>query len=789
MIKNYMKVALRNIRKNRAFSLINILGLSISLTCLVFILLYVRDEWHYDKFQKEADRVHRLSQFLEFRGEMTKIALTPPTMGPEMVAAYPEVEKAVRIVDLSNRLVAFGENTFSETVQFVGPEVFPVLSVDLLHGAPATALAEKYSVVLSESVAEKLFGSDDPIGKPLRLDNQLDLHVTGVFADYPRHSHLTFNILVSLETLTDLWGAGALRNNNSNNYFTYLLLHEDADPEALAAKFPTFVSQHYGEAELAKRRPILEPLSSIYLYSDAVFDTGVSGNIHYVYLLLAIAFAVLVTACINFVNLSTAQSMRRAKEIGVRKVCGSDRASLIVQFLSESFLLSLIAFGLALVLVELLTPVFDEVTGKELVLSLPDAPGFFVVLLSIVMLAGLCSGLYPAFFLSSLEPTRIFKGSATGRTGRPGLRKSLIVIQFASSVGLIISSLLVYQQLNYLQSKELGYERENIFFVPLRSQDTRTAAEVFKTEVLKHSGVKSACVTSRMMGNSVGEWLVTTPTGEDTTAIKAMFVDEDFVTTFGLELAAGRGFNSALATDADAFLLNRSAAQLFGEDDLIGKEIHLLGEKRGRIIGVLQDFHYQSLHRPTAPLLVALNTASRGRYLAIRTEAGYLKAGIASARQLWADLFPGDVFDFTIMDQHLNNLYRSEQRLAALVLIFTVLSITIACLGLFGLLALIVQQRRKEVGIRKVLGARLPKIMYVLTRELLLLVMVGSLVAWPIAWLVMNRWLQNFAYRIEIGWGVLIGATALALGTAVVTVGVQAFKAALANPVDSLRYE
>jgi len=789
MFKNYLKVALRNIRKNTAFSLINILGLSASLVCLIFILLYVKDEWSYDKFQTEADRVYRLSQFLEFRGRLEKIALSPPTMGPQMVAQYPEVEKAVRIADLSGRLISDGDNKFSEAVQFVDQDVFPILSVDLLHGDPSHALAEKYSVVLSKSVAEKIFGSENPIGKTLRLDNQLDLEVTGIFEDYPRNSHLAFNILVSLETLTDLWGRGALQANNSNNYFTYLLLRPNTETAALEAKFPTFVRQHYGEGDVSRRQPILEPLSAIYLHSDAIFDTGVSGNINYIYLLLAIAFAVLTIACINFVNLSTAHSMRRSKEIGVRKVCGSDRRSLILQFLSESILLSLMAFAVALVFVEVLMPFFQALTGKELTFSLAHDAGFIAGLTGIVILAGLLSGLYPAFFLSAFEAAQIFKGSGTPGTGRIGLRKGLIILQFAGSVVLIISSLLVYQQLNYLQSKDLGYQRENIFFVPLRSPEAKSNADVFKTELLKHTGVKNACVTSRMIGNPVGEWHVTAPTDNDTTAIKVMFVDEDFIATLGLRLTSGRGFSEELATDTDAFMVNRKAAQLFGESDLTGKEIELLGVKKGKIIGVLEDFNYQSLHSRTEPLLITLDTVNRGRYLAIRTEAGYLKEAIAEVRQLWAGLLPGDVFDFTIMDQHLDSLYRSEQRLAALVLIFTLLSIAIACLGLFGLIALIVQQRRKEIGIRKVLGARLSRIIFVLTKDLLALVMIGSLIAWPVAWFAMNRWLQNFAYRVEMGWGLLMISAGLALIIAALTVGIQAFKAALTNPADCLRYE
>ncbi len=788
MLKNYLKVALRNLSRNKGYSFINIFGLAISLVCLISILLFVKHEWSHDRFQENADRIYRVSQELFFRGQWQRVALATPIMGPEMKRQFPEVEQAGRITFMPQRQIAHDNDKFTANIQFVDSEIIPLMSINMLNSHSA-GLERKHTVALAKSVAEKLFGADNPIGKTIRLDNQLDLEVTGVFQDYPTNSHLRFSVMVSIETLTELWGPGALQSKQSNNYYTYILLKEKVAPAALEAKFPAFMAKHYGEAGRQIRHPFLEPLSSIYLHSDTQYDTGISGNIYYLYLMLAVAIVVLSIACINFINLTTARSMKRAREIGVRKVCGSNRGRLIRQFLGESVLLSLIAFLLALALIEILMPLFTAIMGKAAGFSLFNDLWFVVGLLGVVLAVGLFSGLYPALIISQIKPAQALKNMNEHQSGGFSLRKGLLTFQFVSSVVLLVCSLLVYQQLNYLRNKDLGFERENIFFVRLRSPEAKSNADVLKTELLQQSAIKNVCRTSRILGNTFGEWRVTPPRGSDTTMIKTLFVDEDFIETFNLDIQAGRAFRQELGTDRNAFLVNQPVADLFGEADLIGKEIEVLGKNRGSIIGIIGNFHYESLRAVTEPLVITLADLQRTRYLAIRTDVGKLRDAINSAKQIWERILPHHMFDFTILDQHLDRIYRSEQRLAKLVLIFTAFAVFITCLGLFGLITIIALQRRKEIGIRKVLGASVTGIVGLLSTEFIKLVLLANLLAWPLAWYLMSHWLQNFAYRIEIEWWVFALAGGMALLIALLTVGYQAVRAALANPVEALRYE
>lgn len=803
MIKNYLKTAWRNLMKNKMFSFINILGLSLGLAVCFTILLYVQDELSYDRLHKKADRIMRVAFTANINGGEISESVTMPPVAQVMKADYAEVEDAIRIATYGAPKVNYNGNDYrDDEMAFVDPNFFNVFTIKFLKGNPATALSQPDGVVLTESVAKKYFGSDEPMGKTLALNNNTRIvKVSGLIADMPKNSHFHFALLGSMtgwdDAKSDSWLQSTL--------YTYLLLKPGADHEKLQAKLPGMVEKYMGPqmqrdmgVTLEQFRTkgnklgfVLQPLTSIHLYSETSTEIEPGGNATYVYIFGAIAIFMLIVACINFINLSTASASKRAKEVGVRKVIGSGRAQLIVQFLSESILMTMIALLLAGVLVQIALPVFNDIAGKHL--SFDIKPMLSLVALGLGV--GLLAGIYPAFYLSGFKPIAVLKGKSTGTHRQFSLRSTLVVFQFFISVALIIGTIVVYQQMKFIQNKKLGYDKERLITIP-NSWALRDKERLYKQELLNDPRFVNATLSwYKPAGPSNKNNALAYPEGHDNQMMKTIeyHVDEDYIPTLGIEMASGRNFSKEFTTDTFAMVINEAAAKAFGwnNTNAIGKNVIRENGDRGRnvafhVVGVVKDFHYKSLHEAITPLLMTLQPEG-GLIFKIKTDN--TASLLAMMKQKWDSFNTGEPFTYAFMDDLYNKTYAAEQKTGTIMTIFSVLTILVACLGLFGLATYTAEQRTKEIGIRKVLGASTGQVTRMLSKEFLRLVLIASLIAFPAAWWAMNKWLQGFAYRTQISWWVFVIAGALTILIALITIGFRAVRAALANPVKSLRAE
>ncbi len=793
MLRSVLKLACRNLTGRRGYSFINIAGLTVGLACFTLILLFVRDEFSFDTFHSNAHRIYRLGDEMNENGSWLASAMTPAPMGPVMAEQFPEVERAARLMPWKAVLLSHDGKSLTQSVHLADAAVFDIFTFPLVRGNPQTILQGKFTAALSRSAALKFFGRQNPIGKSLTYNESFDLTVTGVFEDVPKNSHLRFDVLISLETFAapEMAGAGALDSWTSHNFYTYLMLDETADSAVLAGKFSGFIQTHLGEDGVAQSRPFLESLQSIYLHSSSVFGPGVSGNINFVRAFIAIAILILFMAAVNFANLATAQSVRRAKEVGVRKVCGGGRSSLIVQFLAESVMLSMLSFGPAILLVEICLPTFNSLVHKNLAVDYFGEPGLMAVLFFVVLGVGLVSGAYPAFVLSSFEPVRALATRRSSSTRKLFLRRTLVTLQFVVTIALILVALTAHRQIHFLRGRDLGFDRENIIFIPIATPAMKQRLQAFKSEILTNPNILSAAATSRLLSNVYGNWWVKTPAVQEKIVTTTLFADEDVVETFGLRVVAGHGLMQEGTSDrGSAFLLNRKAVQKLGMGDPIGKPLNFSGVLQGNIVGILDDFNFQSLHAAVTPLVVApMPSDDWKRYLAVKIGPGNIPLTIDFIRSTWLEFESGQAFEYQFLDSALDGLYSSEERFGKMVTWFTLLAVLVGAFGLFGLSSFIIAQRTKEIGVRKVLGASVHQVVGLVSLDFLRSVLLANIVAWPLAYLVISLWLDDFAYRVEIGWWTFFVAGGVAAAIALLTVGLQAITAALRNPVDSLRYE
>ena len=783
MLGNYLKVAVRHLLRHRLYSLINIAGLAVGMAACILILLLVRDELSYDRHHEKADQIYRVLQ-----GRSARTSYPP---GAILRDAVPEVVEMVRLCKWG-RLVSYSEKRFEEQdFIYADPNVFAVFTFPLLKGDPQTALAEPFSIVITEEMARKYFGDEDPVGKVLRTDNKHDYTVTGVLEKMPRASHFTFDFLATFVGAEKVFYENMLTHWGVSNFYTYLVLHESSSIPALEEKMSALIAPVIEEKhpELTPPHLVLQPLLDTHLHSANLWgDIEVQGNITWVYVFSAIAAVILLIACINFTNLSTARSVERMREVGMRKVVGACRRHLVGQFMGESVFLTFIALLIGLALVELFLPFFNTLVDKKLGLFAGESRGVLWGLVGIALCVGIAAGSYPALYLSAFRPVEVLEGKV--RSGRGGLlfRRGLVLLQFAISIALIAGTGVVYRQMEFMRHKDLGFDKEHVAVVEMSGGDI----ELFKAEVAQHPGIVSLAGASDVPPDSYFRSAPIIPEGasERTKWARLIVVDYDLIETLGLALVAGRAFSSAFGTDEEeGLILTEAAVAALGWESpeaALGKRCQIDGERT--VVGVLKDFHFESLHAPVSPMAFEVRPSSTW-LLVVRMRGDRIPETLDFLKGKWAAQFPDWPFDYWFVDQSFDRAYRAEERTGRVAGGAALLTIFVACLGLFGLASFTAEQRTKEIGIRKVLGASVPGIVALLSKEVSWLVIGANAVAWPVAYLAMDRWLQEFAYRIDPGVEIFALGGLLALAIAWLTVGWQAVRAALTNPVEALRYE
>ncbi|WPP49621.1 ABC transporter permease [Catalinimonas niigatensis] len=801
MLKSYFTIAFRNLTKRKLYAGINILGLSIGLTSCLLIFLYIHHELSYDTMHTKADRIYRVAMKWNVADQQIDATLTPPPLAETAVEEFPEVVNAARICHfLSTMNIRYGETAIiEEQVLLADSTFFDVFSFPLVAGDPATALVKPNTAVITETTARKYFGNVPALGKTLLVgDGQVPHEVTGVVKDLPANVHFHFSMLRSMASLefasSDDWF--------EHGFITYLLLREGASSQSLEAKFSGLVEKYVGpvipqyfgvslETFIQQGNQygyFLQPLLDIHLHSNLDQELEPNGDITYVYVLAIIAFFIILLACINFMNLATARSANRAKEVGVRKTLGSLRSSLVGQFMTESVVLSFIATCLAVLGTNLLLPSFGNIAGKEISGELFVQSWFLLGLLGFTLLVGILAGSYPAFYLSSFGPVEVLKGKLTRGTKSRGIRNILVVFQFFASITLVICTLLVYQQLEYAQAKNLGLDKENVMIMKGAQSLSESQQAAFKQDLINQSQVVNASISYDIPPGSMARTIFKKNTAEKGGTLHVYEVDYDFLATMQIELLEGRNFSRSFSTDTAAILLNESAVKKLGPGNLLNEEIvHTGSGKTYQVVGIVKDFNYESLRHEIQPM--ALMLTNQGTYLSARINSDDVSATVAQIESLWEKHAPAQPFQYTFMDDNYEALFRAEQRLGKVFSIFTGLAIVVACLGLLGLATFMAEQRTKEIGIRKVMGASATNIIILLSGDFTKLVILAFVIAIPVAYYLMQWWLEGFAYRTNISLWVFVLAGVGALLIAWLTVSWQSIKAALANPIDSLKTE
>jgi len=788
MFINYLKTAFRNLKRHAGYSFINIVGLSIGMGCFIFIALIIRGEIQVDKFHERADRIYRVIRVDNYSGETTRVAVTQAPLAAALKRDFPAVEKAACFNYIGDELVIYGNKKIKQGwISLAEPDFFEIFSYTFLAGTPESALKQPYSAVLTDEVAQKLFGEEDPIGKILRIRNMPDVMVSAVIKDH-KDSHLHFSIILPFSLYREI-GVN-IDNWDHYNYTTYVQLQENADPAAFGAKIKGALSQYISPE--TKFTLEIQPLKRIYLYSDYAYDVKtITVNILAVYVLGIVAFLILFMACINFMNLATARSARRAREVGLRKVVGAKRGQLVSQFLGESLLFSFISLVFAVVIVELFLPLINSIQPiKAYALFESKDIILYLGLVLVALMTGLISGSYPALFLSRFQPTMVLKGFLGQTSGRGMLRKILVVSQFTFSIILIIATLTVFRQMRFMQNKDLGYDKSNLLvcFLP---DNMRSSYEPLKTELLRHRTISkvTACLN---LPTWVGpSYMLSDWDGRDSDKEIYMYhgsVDYDFFDTFGIDIVQGRKFSRDFATDKEtALIVNEEAVRTLGMKDPIGKKMgHFKG--KGTIIGVMEDYHYATLRDRIGPLVLDLDPQDTA-YMILKVSPEDLTGTTAWIEKIWNGYDPNQTFEARLLEDILEDVYLTESNISRFFNYAAYLSLLISCLGLFGLAAYSVEQRIKEVGIRKVLGASVGDIISLLSKEHLKLIAIANIVAWPLGYFAMRMFLQNYPFRTSLGIEIFLMSAAAVFGIAFLTVFYQTFKAARANPADTLKYE
>lgn len=808
MFRNYFKTAFRNLLKNKFYTSINIIGLSAGLATCLLIFLYVTDELSYDKYNINAERIFRVNNEVRFGDNHFDLAIAPAMQGPAMVREFPQVEQFTRLRWHGSFLVKKGNENIQEgRVGYADSTLFDVFTLPVVEGNPKTALTETHSLVITEKVAKKYFNTTrNLVGKSMIINDTGNYKITAVIEDIPKQSHFNFDIFLPMTedaaSHEDNWA--------SQNWNTYVLLKKNADVKQVEAQLTPMMERHVAPVlksvinqdmtEFKKSggyiRASLTPLTDIHLNSNKVAEIDANGSAQFVYIFSAVSFLILVIACVNFMNLSTARSSNRAKEVGVRKVLGSLRKNLIQQFLVESLLISFIALVFAILTAALLLPYFNQLTEKNILVSGLFHPTMLLSLLALVLVVGLLAGSYPAFFLSSFQAIEVLKGKLAGGFKRSWLRDSLVVFQFAVSIILIFGTVVIYNQLNYIHNKDIGYNRNQVLVI----QHTNALGQhgpVFRNELLRINGVKDATMSGFLPVNfnRSNDVFFTSPALDQSSSISMQnwTVDEHYAQTLGIKILWGRNFSNEFPTDSTAVILNEAAAKFLGGENPLNRKLYEIQDIKTKgiteyhIIGVMKNFNFSSFRDVITPL--ALKLGQDNGSISVRLSSSGIPAVIEQIRSKWKVMAPAQPFDYSFMDEDYNKIYTGERKTGELFITFTGLAILIACLGLFGLVTYAAEQRTKEIGIRKVLGARIAAIVTMILNDFMKLVVIASLIGFPIAWWAMSRWLQDFAYRISISWWFFLLAAAIIALIALFTISFQSIKAAIANPVKSLRAE
>lgn len=807
MWRNYLKVALRNIANQKEYSLINILGLSIGMASFILIFLFIRHEMSYDRYHENADRIFRVAR--EDAMSSKRTALTPNPIAPELAREFPEIVCAVRINDIHRKVLVGYQNRFFKEDHFVltDPDVFRMFSFPLLKGNPDTALKDKSSLVISEEMAEKYFGNEDPVGRTLNVDNRFDFDVAGVMRNIPPNSHFHCDFLASFAFADDIYWKGFSRDRTQSSLHTYILLQEGVSPHDLENKLPAFVEgflhpvikeyapmadQIPGGLKRLKFKLFLQSLPQIHLHSHLSAELSSNYDIRYIYIFSAIAVFILVISCVNFTNLTTAFSTRRFKEIGLRKVLGARRNQLIWQFIAESVVMALISLLVALILFEIVRPFVNPLLGGNIIGQAHRSGTVWLILILLALSVGVASGSYPAFFMSSFQPVRALKGSLFLKSKKFS-RSILVVTQFVITIGLIFCAILISRQLHYLKNKKLGFQKDYVIVLPLEDRAEIKNYSLLKHELLKNTHILNVTgasnILSRVYSTSPFWW--EGAQDNESMRVNKLFVDYDFIDTFGIKVIDGRSFSKEVRTDEKStFIINGAAAKAFGWESPVGRKIawSYKKEEKGNVVGVIEDFHFRSLHQKIEPLILLVREKNFND-MYIRIQGKNIPSALSFIRKTWREFLPQRPMEYFFLDDDIDKMYKSEAAMGKLFWYIAALAIFISCLGLFGLISYATEQRTKEIGIRRVLGATVFGVLMLLSKEFLRLLALANLIALPLAYYLMHNWLQNFAYRVDISILIYILAAASTILIALLTMSIRSVKAALANPAETLRYE
>ena len=798
MLKNYLRVVLRNIKKQKIYSLINITSLAVGLSCGMLILLFVMYEFSFDKFHEDASHIFRVLR--EHQGEGIWSNSSEHPLAAALKKDFPEVVRATRVKknDEVGVVESSTQSFYEEGIYFADQDFLEIFSFPLSSGERSTALKESFSVLLTQEMAEKYFGEENPVGKTIKIKEwyskkKYDYKVRGVLKNIPKNSHFTFDFLISYNTLYSLKNGGK-SSVETWSYFepkTYIKLDTQADPRGLEEKFPAFLKRQKGESSESERMH-LQPLTDIHLGGNVKFELETNSDMRLIYIFSAIAFFILIIACLNYINLSIVQSSKRAVEVGIRKVVGAHKSQLVRQFLGESMIFCMFAFLISLVIIDLVLPIFNSLMGRDLTLDLLNNLDKLFIFLSIAFFMGLLSGSYPAFLVSSFQPVQIIKGMLKiGSKKSTVFRNSLVVIQFAVSIFLLFSTFVIHDQLHYIHKKNLGFDKEQIITVYTMDQNLKRNPMPFERELLKNPnivGVSASLDLPTTIRRSLNvEWIEQEEQRES--EMNFTFVDYNYFDVYDIKIEKGRNFSAEFPTDQNqAVVLNGTAARNLGWDDPIGRKLLVQG-REWTIIGVVDDFHYHSLHWKIDPLVFVFYKGRGMDYFSIKISPNNIPGTLDAIEEQWKKFSPEFPFQFTFLDERIDRIYRAEERLGTSFNIFSFLTLAIACMGLFGLTSFLLEQKRKEISVRKILGADSKRIVFLLSKEYMKCLIFAVIVAWPIGYLVMNKWLQNFVYRISIGIENFVLSGLLAFIFAFFTVSYHSMKAVVNNPVDSLRYE
>ena len=800
MFKNYIKITLRNLSKQKLYSFITIIGLSVGITCCLLIMLYVRQEMSYDNLYPNADNIYRIGHKVIRPQGITYSAATPAPVAPALEEEYPEIAQITRIYLDSEVLFEHKNKRFYEdNVIYADPDFFDVFPFRLLKGDSAHLLDTPESLVLTSTTAQKYFGDENPLGKVLRVNNHDNFRVTGVIEDIPVNSHYHFDFVISFLAKNEQnFGLWINAWTSFTTLYTYAVIPENVNIDEFSNRVEDLITRHSGKRPGIERKLVFQPLRSIHLHSHFEDEIEANNYVSNLIILSTIAFLILVIACINYMNLATSQSARRAREVGMRKVLGAQKLQLVKQFMGESILLTLLAMFISLASLELLLPAFSSLVGKPVVFSYGNSFLFLVAFLLVTLFVGVSSSIYPALFLSRHQPIRALKGlkeSVGASKGHILFKKFLVVVQFVVSILLIICTLIINKQLHYMKNAHLGFDKEHTVVFPVQSESGRRQYEAIKNELMVNPGIVG---TTACLRPPISDLIIVTrawpegSTDEETFLIYHNFVDLEYLDLFEVELVAGRKFSKEYSTDLkEGFIINEAAVRKWGmasAEEAIGMRLRTGLNLRGTIIGVMKDHHISSFHQEIEPMALSFDPQYFWT-MAIKIRSDDISGTLASVDKVYSKFIPEFPFVFSFLDEDIDRLYKGEEQTSRIIRTFSVIAIFIACLGLFGLAAFAAERRTKEIGIRKVLGATASNIIFLLSTEFSKWVLVSNIIAWPIAYYAMNRWLQGFAYRTNVGLWTFFLAALVAFMIALFTVSYQAIKAAVTNPVKALRYE